>query len=169
MSSVWRTDSDGGGVHDMPVLWLFQMLLTILTYSKIEIDSEVLPGEISLQIFISDYLINHKNKKASRETVKDLTEDELNMFIDSTCDQITSVVFSGGDTESHTVNNLAAHIREEYPELKIGWFSSADYLTLFTQIENFDFIRLSLKGPKKATSRLYKVVDRLLIKESDRF
>ena len=49
-----------------------------------------------------------------------LSYENLEMLIDSTIQDITCVLFMGGDIAPDEINELAAHIRTHYPDLKIG-------------------------------------------------
>lgn len=70
----------------------------------------------------------------------------------------------GGDIAPDEINELASHIRANYPELKIGWYSGGETITVFTEYKNFDYLKfgsfIKKLGPltsPKTNQRLYKV------------
>lgn len=73
-------------------------------------------------------------------------------------------MFLGGDINPYEVNELAAYVRKMYPQLKIGWYSGEDSISVFTEYKNFDFIKLGPYKKKKGgldsintNQRFYKV------------
>lgn len=144
----------------------------MLQYLDTYVGLREIPGEVSLAIIISDYVLQCRGKKAQQYKsmeAKNLTEDDLCMFIDSLIDKITCVVFMGGDIAPDEVNGLAAIVRKQYPNLKIGWYSSDDSVTVFTEYQNFDYLKFGpynqrrggLVSPK-TNQRLYKVEGAML-------
>lgn len=93
-----------------------------------------------------------------------LSTEELGVYIDSLIDDITCVVFMGGDVAPDEVNDLAAFIRKQHPALKIGWYSGDESITVFTEYANFDYLKFGSYNQKKGglnspktNQRLYKV------------
>lgn len=123
---------------------------------------------MSLVINISNCPIHCKGCHAKMlwdDVGKPLTSEELNVLLDSLLGDITCVCFMGGDMEPDAVNDLARHIRRHYPELKIGWYSGEESVTVFTEYQNFDYLKLGpyvkklggLNSPK-TNQRMYQVV-----------
>lgn len=91
------------------------------------------------------------------------------MLIDSTLQDITCIIFMGGDIAPDEINELASHVRTNYPDLKIGWYSGGETITVFTEYKNFDYLKfgpfIKKLGPLTSPTtnqRLYKVENGLL-------
>lgn len=135
---------------------------TLVTFREI-------PDEISLCINISNCCIKCKDchsKYLWNDLGEELTVESLNTLIQDN-DGITCVCFMGGDINPLGINNFAKYIRENYPSLKIGWYSGKEEInkTILESISNFDYIKV---GPyieeygsldKQTTNQtMYKVV-----------
>ena len=123
---------------------------------------------MSLVINISNCPIHCKGCHAKMlwdDIGKPLTPEELNVLLDSLLGDITCVCFMGGDIAPDEVNDLARHIRRHHPELKIGWYSGEDSITVFTEYQNFDYLKFGpyvkklggLNSPK-TNQKMYQVV-----------
>lgn len=144
----------------------------MLKYCNIEIGLQEIPGEVSLVISITNCPFRCKGCNAKHlweDTGEPLSYENLNMLIDSTLQDITCVLFMGGDIAPDEVNDLASHIRTEYPDLKIAWYSGGETITVFTEYQNFDYLKfgpfIKKLGPlssPKTNQRLYKVEGGLL-------
>lgn len=54
---------------------------------------------------------------------------------------ITCVAFMGGDADPLSVNVYASIIKEQFPNLKVAWYSGRDYISEDINLENFDYIK----------------------------
>lgn len=150
----------------------------MLKYVDTQVTFAEIPDEVSLCINISNcpiecpgchssYLANDIGELLTEETLQQLIKKNKG---------ITCLCFMGGDIAPHEVNDLAGYVRKEYPHLKIGWYSGADSLTLFTEYKNFDYIKLGryikklggLDSPK-TNQRFYKVDGNVLKNITSRF
>lgn len=139
----------------------------MLEYIDTYIESQEIPDEESLVIIIDDYIHQCRGRKAQMYKEKErkpLTEEELSIYIDSLIDEITCVVFKGGDYAPDVVNEFAAFIRSKYPDMKIGWYSADESITVFTEYQNFDYIKFGSYNQKrgglnspKTNQRMYRV------------
>lgn len=139
----------------------------MLKYQDVTIGLQEIPNEVSLVINISNCPIRCKDcntKKLWGDVGEPLTPESLEMLIDSTIEDITCVLFMGGDIAPDEINELAAHIRTEYPDLKIGWYSGNKAVSIFTEYQNFDYLKLGpfikKSGPlssAKTNQRFYSV------------
>lgn len=136
-------------------------------YTNTIIGFREVPDEVSLCINISNCPI-HCEGCHSPELWDDigieLTNDELERLI-KTNKGITCVCFMGGDKNSFAINELARFIKNNHPELLTCWYSGREELSKFTELENWDFIKLgpyikSLGGlDSKYTNQVfYKIV-----------
>lgn len=139
----------------------------MVQYLDVYVGLQEIPSEVSLVIIISDYIRQCRGKKAKLYKsieAKPLIPEELSVLIDSLIEEITCVTFMGGDIAPDEMNDFAAFVRTQYPELRIGWYSADESITVFTDYQNFDYIKLGsynqrkggLSSPK-TNQRLYKV------------
>lgn len=54
---------------------------------------------------------------------------------------ITCVAFMGGDADPLSVNVYASIIKEQFPNLKVAWYSGRDYISEDINLENFNYIK----------------------------
>ena len=92
-----------------------------------------------------------------------LTTDAIDEFVEKNGKDITCIAFMGGDAEPRRINRLAQYIHEEYPNLKVAWYSGKMRVPLEVNKDDFDYIKvgpyLQHLGPlnKPTTNqRLYK-------------
>lgn len=139
----------------------------MLKYHDITIGLQEIPDEVSLVINITNCPFRCKGCNAKHlweDSGEPLSYENLNMLIDSTMQDITCVLFMGGDIAPDEINELAGCIRDNYPGLKIGWYSGGETITVFTEYKNFDYLKfgpfIKKLGPltsSKTNQRLYKV------------
>ena len=117
---------------------MLKYLNTAVTFSEF-------PDEISLCINITGCKINCPGCHSSY-----LAEDIGEPLLESTLHKlitenkgITCVGFMGGDSDPKEVNKLAKWVRENYPELHIGWYSGRQTLAdEVIDLDNFDYLKL---------------------------
>ena len=83
---------------------------------------------------------------------------------------ITCVAFMGGDADPLSVNVYASIIKEQFPNLKVAWYSGRQELSKEINLNNFNFIKLGPYiedlGPlnsKTTNQRFYKIEEGKLI------
>ena len=102
------------------------------------------PNEISLCINISgcpnncpgchsSYLAQDIGEVLNRESLFRLIEANKG---------ISCVGLMGGDQAPNTINWLAKCVKEQYPELKVGWYSGRSKLPPEIDLSYFDFYKL---------------------------
>lgn len=156
-----------------------QNVVDMLKYHDAKIGLQEVPGEASLVINISNcpYHCAYCNTKILRKDVGELlTKEMLDILMDSFAGEYSCVCFMGGDIAPDMIDDLAEYIRRTRPDIKIAWYSGTESLSLFTNWENYDFIKL---GPYKrelggldsptTNQRFYKVEDGLIIDITKRF
>lgn len=89
---------------------------------------------------------------------------------------ITCICFMGGDAEPIRINILGKYIKENFPHLKVAWYSGRQELSNDIDLCNFDYIKL---GPYKeefgplnsrtTNQRFYKVSGRELVDITSKF
>lgn len=78
---------------------------------------------------------------------------------------ITCICFIGGDANPKEIDEFAQYVNENYPEVKVAWYSGYDSISNEISLNNFDYIKT---GPyieemgdltKRTTNQiLYKVI-----------
>ena len=84
-------------------------------------------------------------------------------FISRLKADITCIAFMGGDADPKGVNLLAQYIHEEYPELKVAWYTGRIRVPAIVNKRDFDYIKVGpyirhlgpLKQPT-TNQRLYR-------------
>lgn len=89
---------------------------------------------------------------------------------------ITCICFMGGDAEPIRINILGKYIKENFPHLKVAWYSGRQELSNGIDLCNFDYIKLGPYkeefGPlnsKTTNQRFYKVNGRELVDITSKF
>lgn len=144
---------------------------TMVTFSEV-------PDEISLCIEISNCPCHCKNCHSSylaEDIGEELNVNSLHKLI-SDNKGITCVAFMGGDADPLSVNAYASIIKEQFPNLKVAWYSGRQELSKEIDLQNFDAIKLGPYieefGPlnsKTTNQRFYKVNGKELIDITSRF
>ena len=115
-----------------------------LKYTDIRVTFAEIPDEISLCINISNCPCLCKNCHSSY-LAKDigiiLTTAEVEKLINIS-NGISCIAFMGGDISPTIVNTLAKYVKEEYPKLKVAWYSGRQELSKDIDLQNFNFIKL---------------------------
>lgn len=95
-----------------------------------------------------------------------LEKESLSEIINKYVEDLSCVCFMGGDAEPLSINLLASFVRDNYKELKTGWYSGREALPKEIELKNFDFIKLgsykedlgALRSPT-TNQRFYKVLN----------
>ena len=141
----------------------------MLKYVNTGIVFQEIPDEVTLAINISNCPC-HCPGCHSRYLWVDvglpLTTDAIDDFVAKYGTNLTCLAFMGGDNDPRGVDRLAAYIHEEYPELRVAWYSGRTIISALINKDNFDYIKIGpfIKhlGPlKKPTTnqRLYRRTD----------
>ena len=102
------------------------------------------PKEISLCINISNCPCHCKgchSSYLSEDIGEVLNKDSLFELINKN-NGISCVGFMGGDASPNTVNYLAKFIKDNYPNLKVGWYSGKEEISKEINPEYFDYIKV---------------------------
>lgn len=93
----------------------------------------------------------------------DITASAIDWLILSN-KECTAIVFRGGDKDPDEINQIAQYIRNEFPKIKIAWFSNEDYLSSWIKLPNFDYIKIGSFNAgsgdyrvKGSNQRIYKI------------
>ena len=124
-----------------------------MKYKDYAVTFREFPDEISLCINISN--CPHKCSEChSPELWEDvgiiLTQSELSKLIENN-KGITCIGFMGGDSNPELINTFAAFIKNNYKDLKVGWYSGEVKIRKEIDIKWFDYIKvgpyIKEKGP----------------------
>jgi len=93
-----------------------------------------------------------------------LDTEAIDHFVERYRKDITCIAFMGGDAEPVGVNRLAQYVHEEYPQLKVAWYSGRIRVAREVRKTDFDYIKIGPYirhlGPLKertTNQRLYKL------------
>lgn len=136
------------------------------------------PNEISLAINISGCVIRCRecHSKYLWENIgEDLSYEALDSLIERNTG-ITCVCFMGGDRNPLYINKLAKYIRNNFPNLKIAWYSGRSRIPNVIEINNFDYIKVGRfikeRGPlnnPKTNQIFYEITDNNLTDKTSLF
>ena len=97
-----------------------------------------------------------------------MTEEMLSSLIDRYSSAVTCFCFMGGDAEPFEVERLCIWIRNQYPHLKIAWYSGKESIPEGFDIGILDYIKTgpyieALGGlkSKDTNQRLYRITENL--------
>ena len=116
----------------------------MLKYVETAITFSEVPDEITLCINISNCPCHCKGCHSAylaEDIGEELTFEALDSLIKKN-EGITCVALMGGDAEPTTVNDLASHVKESYPNIKTAWYSGRQELSKDIEIKNFNAIKL---------------------------
>jgi len=63
-------------------------------------------------------------------------------FVAKFGDDITCIAMMGGDADPKGVNQLAQYVHEEYPQLKVAWYSGRIRIPSTVSKTDFDYIKV---------------------------
>jgi len=136
-----------------------------------------IPNEVTLELGITNcpYRCEGCHSPFLQGDVgNELTWKTLKEMIDSHEGLITCVLFSGGDSDYHTVEYLCKMVHDS--GIKTAWYSGREELPKDLHLKYFDFVKL---GPYKkelggldsptTNQRLYQVLDGKLFNITEKF
>lgn len=139
----------------------------MLKYINSDIVFQEIPDEVTLAINISNCPCRCPgchSKFLWADTGTELTEKEIDGFINEYGRNITCISFMGGDAEPAEVNRLAAYIKSNNPTMKTAWYTGRTLISSSIDLYNFDYIKVGpyIKhlGPlknQKTNQRLYRI------------
>lgn len=116
----------------------------MLKYVNYEVVFAEIPDEISLAINISNCPCKCSGCHSpylAEDIGERLRYDNLISLIHKN-KGITCVAFMGGDADPLSVNAYASIIKEQFPSLKVAWYSGRQELSKDIELSNFDFIKI---------------------------
>ena len=138
----------------------------MLKYVNTGIVFQEIPDEVTLAINISNCPCRCPGCHSHylwEDTGLPLTTEAIDSLVEKEGDDITCVAFMGGDADPVGVNMLAQYIHEEYPMLKVAWYSGRLRIPSVVNKTDFDYIKVGpyIKhlGPLKSPTtnqRMYR-------------
>lgn len=139
----------------------------MLKYTDTKVVFREIPDEITLAVNISGCTCACEGCHYSylAEDIGEVLTDNAVTELIARNDMISCLSFMGGDREPSEVSRLARFIKNNHPNIKVGWYSGRDELSPEVEIKNFDYIKIGsyqsefggLDSPT-TNQRLYKVL-----------
>ncbi len=141
----------------------------MLKYVNSDIVFQEIPDEVTLAINISNCPC-HCPGCHSRYLWDDvglpLNPEAIDDFVGKYGSDLTCIAFMGGDSDPKGVDLLAQYVHEEYPHLRVAWYSGRTVISPLIQKNDFDYIKIGpfirhlgpLKRPT-TNQRLYRQND----------
>ena len=137
-----------------------------MKYVNTDIVFQEIPDEVSLAINISGCPCRCPgcHSRYLWEDVGELLDiAAIDALVAQYADEVTCVLFMGGDAEPEGVNRLAQHIHTTYPRLRVAWYSGRIRIPAVVHQRDFDYIKIGpfirhlgpLKEPT-TNQRLYR-------------
>ena len=141
----------------------------MLKYVNSDIVFQEIPDEVTLAINISNcpcHCPGCHSHYLWEDIGLPLNTNAIDDFVQEFGSNLTCIAFMGGDGDPRGVNQLAQYVHEEYPQLRVAWYSGRTVISPAVHKEDFDYIKIGpyIKhlGPlKKPTTnqRLYRQND----------
>lgn len=138
----------------------------MLKYIDTKVTFQEIPDEISLCVNISGCPIrcpDCHSKHLWEDTGELLDFDNIDNLI---CNNkgITCICFMGGDSDHKYLYSVVSYIRENYPTIKIGWYSGNDLFPKDIPLQKFDYVKIGSYKKEKGglnsintNQRMYKI------------
>lgn len=117
----------------------------MLKYVNTAIVFQEVPDEVSLAINISSCPCRCPgchSKYLWEDTGTPLTPSELDTLISRYEGDITCIAFMGGDSDPAEVSQLAQHLHQHHPQLKVAWYSGRARFSPLIDQSLFHYIKL---------------------------
>ena len=141
----------------------------MLKYVNSDIVFQEIPDEVTLAINISNcpcHCPGCHSHYLWEDIGLPLNTNAIDDFVQKFGSNLTCIAFMGGDADPRGVNQLAQYVHEEYPQLRVAWYSGRTVISPVVHKQDFDYIKIGpyIKhlGPlKKSTTnqRLYRQND----------
>ena len=138
----------------------------MLKYVNTGIVFQEIPDEVTLAINISNcpcHCPGCHSHYLWEDVGLPLNPEAIDDFVRKCGPCLTCIAFMGGDCDPKGVDQLAQYVHEEYPQLRVAWYSGRTIISSAINKDDFDYIKIGpyIKhlGPlKKPTTnqRLYR-------------
>ena len=141
----------------------------MLKYVNTDVVFQEIPDEVTLAINISNCPCRCPGCHSHylwEDIGLPLDTDAVDDFVGHLSAYITCIAFMGGDADPKGVNLLAQYIHEEYPQLKVAWYTGRIRVPAIVNKSDFDYIKVGPYirhlGPLKertTNQRMYRQTD----------
>ena len=117
----------------------------MLKYVNTDIVFQEIPDEVTLAINISNcpcHCPGCHSHYLWEDIGLPLDTDAIDDFVRKFATDITCLAFMGGDADPKGVNLLAQYIHEEYPMLKVAWYSGRLRIPSMVCKTDFDYVKV---------------------------
>ena len=138
----------------------------MLKYVNSDIVFQEIPDEVTLAINISNcpcHCPGCHSHYLWEDVGLPLNTNAIDDFVEEYGKNFTCIAFMGGDCDPRGVNQLAQYVHEEYPQLRVAWYSGRTVISAAINKDDFDYIKIGpyIKhlGPLKSVTtnqRLYR-------------
>lgn len=138
----------------------------MLKYIDTKVVFQEIPKEITLAINISGCPVkcpDCHSKYLWEDIGESLTEDSLSALINNN-KGISCVAFMGGDADVEYLYKLFSFVKQEYPDIKVAWYSGVQREVKNMNLSDIDYIKIGPyiknKGPLDSpltNQKMYKV------------
>lgn len=138
-----------------------------MKYYNYDIVFQEIPDETTLAINISNcpcHCLGCHSTFLWKDEGTELTINEYERLLNTVVEDITCVCFMGGDANPQYINALADFTFQDYPFLKIGWYTGRESIPPEINLDLFDYIKVGryiqkLGGlaSKTTNQRMYKI------------
>ena len=141
----------------------------MLKYVNTDVVFQEIPDEVTLAINISNcpcHCPGCHSHYLWDDVGLPLDTSAIDEFVGRLASDITCIAMMGGDADPKSVNMLAQYIHEEYPQLKVAWYSGRIRIPSVVNKADFDYIKVGpyirhlgpLKSPT-TNQRMYRQAD----------
>ena len=117
----------------------------MLKYVNTDVVFQEVPDEVTLAINISNCPCRCPGCHSHylwEDIGLPLDTAAIDDFVRKLASDITCISFMGGDADPRGVNQLAQYIHEEYPQLKVAWYSGCIRIPSVVNKSDFDYIKI---------------------------
>ena len=117
----------------------------MLKYVNTDVVFQEVPDEVTLAINISNCPCRCPGCHSHylwEDIGLPLDTAAIDDFVRKLASDITCISFMGGDADPRGVNQLAQYIHEEYPQLKVAWYSGRIRIPSVVNKSDFDYIKI---------------------------
>lgn len=140
-----------------------------MKYVNMGVVFQEVPDEVTLSINISNcpcHCIGCHSQYLWEDIGDTLDTEVIDSLMEKYSRDITCVCFMGGDASAEEVNALARFVKDNYPKIKVAWYSGKPEISEMIELMNFDFIKIgpyieNLGGLNKRTTnqRMYRITE----------
>ena len=138
----------------------------MLKYVNTDVVFQEIPDEVSLAINISGCPCRCPGCHSQylwEDIGLPLDTTAIDDFVEKYANEVSCILFMGGDADPEGVNLLAQYVHENYPLLRVAWYSGRIRIPAGINRQDFDYIKIGPfirhLGPLKSRTtnqRLYR-------------